>query len=138
MLSKALTETERSTPQIIMVRRAEQNSMPKTAEKPLVRSPIWRRVLLVATAGILFGFGVAISFGPVHRPTQTVQRWVQVSDDTRSQPAPAITRNEPESMRQAAVNSPEIAEMERLKVRNRRLEALVEVLKKRSHQKAQP
>lgn len=112
--------------------------MPKTAEKPLIRSPIWRRVLLVATAGILFGFGIAISFGPVHQPTQRVQQWVQVSDDTRSQPAPAITRDEPESLRQVAAKGPEVAEMEKLKVRNRRLEALVEVLKKRSHQKAQP
>ena len=135
---KALVETERSAPQIVMVRRAEQSFMPKSAERPFTRLPMWRRAVLVATAGVLFGFGVAISFGPVHRPVQTAQRQSQASSDVRSQPAPAITSSQPESLRQAVASNPDTAEIERLKTRNRRLEALVQVWKNRAQQKSQP
>ena len=138
MLAKAHIETECPAPQVVVVRRALTTPAPQRAENLSAPLPPWKRAGFVATAGILFGLGAAISFGPIHRPAQTRQHWVRVEDNTNQKPAPPVVSVEPLLLEQAATSNPDTAEVERLKTRNRRLEALVEVLKKRAHERTQP
>lgn len=138
MLLKALIEEERSAPQVVIVRRAEPILISKSAEIPLSSLPAWKRAGLVATAGILFGLGAAISFGPTHRPAPIGQHWTRVDGDVSHQPASLMTSVETVPLRQAVASTADAVEIEKLKTRNRRLEALVQVLKNRSHEKTQP
>ncbi len=137
MLSEKLSEAVGSVPQPVIVRRADQSVAPGRVANAPGKSRVWRRAGAMATAGILFGFSAAVCLKSTSAPVQKAQRWVQADSGNFQQIYPSGTPAEHTSEEQftggtTAKNNADVAEVERLKTRTRRLEALVQVLRKRA------
>ena len=110
--------------QPVVVRRMGQSVAPKVVGNAPKNPRAWKRAGVVVAVGMLFGFAASLWFGSPNPSTQKAQ-----PDNSTSQQTLVIIPTESVPVKQTADNS---AELERLKTRNRRLEALVQVLQKRA------
>lgn len=117
-------EAENIAPQPVMVRRTEPKAMARDMEGKAAKIRVWKRVAFVAAVGMLFGFGASFWM-----ETPKSQRGSQIESSNLRQTSVVIVPTEPTSVKQTVGDE---AEVERLKTRNRRLEALVQVLQHRA------
>lgn len=137
MASDNLMEVESLDRQPVMVRHTEQGIVLRGIENVPAKLQVWKRAGTVAAAGVLFGFGASLWFGMANLPVQKAQRWVRVEEGNSPQTSPSVNFSNSMPVKQVADGSADIGSvdspaMERLKTRNRRLEALVQVLQKRA------
>jgi hypothetical protein len=116
-------EAENLASQPVMVRRLGPAVMPRAMEKASEKTLVWKRAAAVAAAGVLFGFAASLWL-----ETPKAQRGVPTGSNPR-QTSVLIIPAESAPVKQTVDHS---AEVERLKTRNRRLEALVQVLQQRA------
>lgn len=119
-------------PEPVVIRHTRKTVSSKTTPKPSFMPQVGKKFGLIAGAGILFGLVMATLFQLTAHTSRPSPREIR-SERPYNQPAPVIPVstmvNAPKAANEAGENSDEI---QRLKTRNRRLEALVEVLKKRT------
>ena len=109
--------------QPVMVRHAEPSVMPRDMGKG-GKSRLWKRAGAVAAAGALFGFAASLWL-----QVPKARHGTQIENNRVRQTSVVVIPAEPAPAQQTEEHS---AEMDKLKTRNRRLEALVQVLQKRS------
>ena len=114
--------------QPVMVRHTEQKIVPGSIGDAPKTSPVWKRAGAVAAAGMVFGFAASLYFQTPHPSVQKAESVEQMGSRGAQQTLIVIPA-ESAPVKQTADGS---AEVEKLKTRNRRLEALVQVLQKRS------
>jgi hypothetical protein len=122
-----------TTPHLMRVRRASQQAVEsRVASQASPKSPVWRRASFAATAGVLFGIIAAVWLRPGNAPVQRTEGWsVEKSGPRQINMPSAVTASQSVKETSSGATA-DPAEVKRLKVRNRRLEALVQVLKKRA------
>ena len=117
-------EAEHIALQPVMVRRVGSLIMPRNVGNASKKSLVWKRVATVAVLGAIFGFAVSFWLG-ASKPQYMAPVGESRSRSTSVLVIPAASA----PVKQETENS---AEVERLKTRNRRLEALVQVLQQRA------
>ena len=117
-------DVENVAAQPVMVRHIGPFVTPRDMKSNGEKSRLWKRAGVVAAAGALFGFAVSLWL-----EAPKAQRQVE-AESTRSRSASVLVI--PAESAPVQPTGDRSAEMDRLKTRNRRLEALVQVLQKRS------
>lgn len=117
-------EAENVATHPVMVRRVGPVIMAREVERASGKTRVWKKAGIVSVVGALFGF--AASFW-LEAPKAL--RGVQMESGHPQQTSVLVAPAESAPAKQM-INDP--VEMERLKIRNRRLEALVQVLQRRA------
>ena len=113
-------EVENMAPQPVIVRHIGPQAMARDMEGTSEKSRVWKRAALAAAAGALFGFAASVWLETLKaQPGAIIEN---SSQQTSIVVVPALAKQATDAS----------AEAEKLKTRNRRLEALVQVLQQRA------
>ncbi len=130
-----LAKVADTAPHLVMVRHANGEVESQNASRASHKPVAWRKAGYAAVVGVLFGIAAAAWLRPSNLPVGTRERTF-IENSNFQQISPPSAAAESASVT-ALTHRPAVdpVEVERLKTRNRRLEALVRVLKERTQTK---